>query len=264
MALSSGFVKTATYLYCVVRATGKPASADVPDGLPGAMRAEVIAVSPSLWLVAAAVPLDVYGPGPLESILGDLEQVGRIGLAHEAVVEHFAGRPGLTVVPMKLFTMFSTRERAVADIAARRRSLEAAMKRIEGAEEWGVRVTATMKPAPGRTAPGRRSTSGAAFLAAKRRARDEVQNARVAAAEAAGAAFERLNTVAKDARRRLDAPAAGTPPLLDAAFLVRSKDRDRFTAAAREEADSCARAGAHLTLTGPWPAYNFIQTDGGQ
>ncbi len=257
-------MKTATYLYCVVRAARKPPAGDAPEGLPGATRPEVVAVSPLLWLVAAAVPLDVYGPRPLESILTDLEQVGRIGLAHEAVVEHFAQRPGLvasTVIPLKLFTMFSTRERAVRDIASRRRPLEAAMKRIAGSEEWGVRISATIKP---RSASTTTSPSGAEFLAARRRSRDEARTAKVAAAEAAIATFERLNSVAKDARRREDAPSAITPPLLDAAFLVPSKDRDRFTAAAREEADTCARAGAQLTLTGPWPAYHFIEADGGR
>lgn len=257
-------MKTATYLYCVVRAARKPAAGDAPEGLPGATRPDVIAVSPSLWLVAAAVPLDVYGPRPLESILLDLEQVGRIGLAHEAVVEHFAHRPGLTVIPLKLFTMFSTRERAVRDIASRRHLLEAAMERIAGAEEWGVRVTATMKPRSAGATTRPQASSGVEFLAARRRSRDEVRTAKVAAAEAAIATFERLNSVAKDARRREDAPSAITPPLLDAAFLVPSKDRDRFTAAAREEADACARAGAQLTLTGPWPAYHFIEADGGR
>jgi hypothetical protein len=224
----------------------------------------VIALSPSLWLVAASVPLDVYGTRALDSLLGDLDEVGRVAVAHEAVVEHFALGAGLTVVPLKLFTMFSTPERAVADIAGRRRSIEAAMKRIEGAEEWGIRVTMTKQPR-GTRPTAARATSGAAFLAAKKRARDEVQNARIAAAEAAVAVFERLTGVARDARRRSDAPAVGvTPPLLDAAFLVVSKQRDRFTAAAREEADACARAGAQMTLTGPWPAYNFIQADNGQ
>ena len=101
------------------------------------------------------------------------------------------------------------------------------MKRIEGAEEWGIRVTRRMKPSVARTAPTRAGTSGAAFLAAKKQARDEGQEAKLVAAEAAVAAFERLTAVSRDARRRQDAPAAGlTPPLLDAAFLVPLKDRE--------------------------------------
>lgn len=253
---------TATYLYCLVRAAKKPASTDVPSGIPDATPPEIIAVSPSLWLVAARVPLDIYGSAALETLLSDLESVGRIAVAHEAMVEHFAMRRELTVIPMKLFTMFSTPKRAITDIAGRRKSIETAMKRIEGAEEWGVRVTTTA-PTTRRAAGAPAATSGAAFLTAKKQARDDVRDAKLAAAEAAVAAFDRLAAIARDARRREAPPVSGaTQPLLDAALLVASKDRDRFTDAARREADACARAGAQMTLTGPWPAYNFVQTAG--
>ena len=135
------------------------------------------------------------------------------------------------------------------------------MQKIAGAEEWGIRILRgeSSSKVPG---PPARASSGAAFLAAKKKARDAAKDARVAAAEAAMAAFGRLAKLAKDARRREDAPAAGTPaPLLDAAFLVASTKRATFTQRARREATACARAGAHMTLSGPWPAYNFVQGD---
>ena len=101
--------------------------------------------------------------------------------------------------------------------------------------------------------------SGTAFLAAKRRARDEVRDARIAAAEAARQAYDRLAKLAKDARLREDAPPDGAvKPLVDAAFLVPGTRRARFTQLARREAEACARAGARMTLTGPWPAYHFV------
>ncbi len=134
-----------------------------------------------------------------------MDWVGRVALAHESVVEHFARRADATVIPMKLFTMFSSVERAVADIAARKGSIAAAMRRIAGAEEWGVRILrAPAAPAPG--ASGTRAASGAAFLAAKKKARDEAKLSRLAAAEAAADVFDELVTIARDARRREDAP----------------------------------------------------------
>jgi hypothetical protein len=230
----------------------------VPDAGP----VELTEVSRSLWLVAAPVPLAVYGSPHLEAKLGDLEWVGRVALAHEAVVEHFAARPDLTVIPMKLFTLFSSTARAVRDVAGRRASIESAMKRIEGAEEWGVRVMRTAPTPAGGTAAPRTPRSGAAFLAAKKRAKDDVRQAKIAAAEAAAAAFERLTALSRDARRREDPPSAGaTPPLLEAAFLVSLEDRERFDRASRREAAACARAGALMTVTGPWPAYNFVKAE---
>ena len=253
---------TASYLYCIVNAARKPSLAKVPAGLPGAAPPEAVKVTPTLWLIAADVPLDTYGAAPLERALADMDWVGRVALAHEAVVEHFAARRGLTVIPMKLFTMFSSQARAVADVSSRKAVLSRAMRRLAGAEEWGVRV---LRGGGAAAAPASipRSGGGAAFLAEKKQARDEARSARLAAAEAAGQAFDRLARVSRDARRRDDAPAEGaTPPLLDAAFLVPVSRRAAFTRAARREADSCARAGAQMTLSGPWPAYNFVAGEG--
>ena len=250
----------AIYLYCLVRADRKPSMSRVPGGVPGASRPEALPAAGNLWLIVAEAPLDTYGSGQLERRLSDLDWVGRTALAHEEVVEAFARRASTTVIPMKLFTMFSTRERAVADVAGRRREINEVMRRIRGAEEWGVRVSAGDVAAP--PAQITRPASGAAFLAAKKHARDAAQHARAAAAEAAEATFTRLSKLARDAQRRdFDAPSGTRPPLLDAAFLVATTARARFTQAARREVAACASAGASMTLTGPWPAYNFVQPD---
>lgn len=251
---------TATYLYCVVKAPRKPSVARAPEGLPGAARPVAHEVAPTLWLIVADVPLDVYGGGNLERSLGDLEWVGRIALAHEAVVEHFATRRGLTVIPMKLFTLFSSTARAAADVKRRRTAIERAMKRISGAEEWGVRVFRDAATPQGASGAAVKPASGAAFLAAKKNVRDQARSARLMAAEAAVNAYDALARHAREARRRDDAPAAGTtPPLLNAAFLVPVAKRTLFTRAARREAEACAASGAQMTLSGPWPAYNFIE-----
>jgi hypothetical protein len=209
------------------------------------------------------VPLHTYGPEALEQALGNMSWVSEVALAHEAVVEHFARQRDRVTVPMKLFTMFSSPERAVADIKARRRQIEAIVKRIAGCEEWGVRIT---RPAttPVRLPRQERPSSGVEFLAARKRARDEARDAARAALDAAEGAFDLLDDLAAESLRRDDAPAGATsPPLVDAAFLVRAKDRARFKAAARRAAAECSAAGADVALTGPWPAYNFVQASRG-
>jgi hypothetical protein len=245
----------ATYAYCVVRSKRKP-TRRVPPGVPGSERPAAHDLGRHLWLVAASVPLRQYGPAALEPLLRDLEWVGKIALAHESVVEHFAGSPGATVIPMKLFTMFSTLERAVADMVRRRAELERVMQHIEGCEEWGVRVTRGDPRRP--TRPGARPRSGAAFLAARRQAREESRSVLLDAAEAAESAFSSLCGIARDGRRRTAAAPGAAAPLLDAAFLVPARRRARFHAAAERLAEDVARRGGRMTVTGPWPAYNFV------
>lgn len=253
---------TVVYVYCIIKSTARPSTRRVPKGLPGGTAPSVATLGGGLWLIAADVPLDTYGPGRLDAALRDMEWVGAVAMAHEAVVEHFSRATGATVIPAKLFTMFSTLDRAVADTRARRRGIAAAARRIAGCEEWGVRVVRERAGAPGRS-PVQGPATGAAFLAAKKRARDDkIESARAAAA-AALAAFDTLSRVARDSRRRDDEPgAAVSPPLLDAAFLVPTARLARFKAAARRAARECGGAGASMTLTGPWPAYNFIQAPG--
>jgi hypothetical protein len=204
------------------------------------------------------LPLDVYGPSALEPRLRDLDWVSRVAVAHEAVVEHFSRGRGCVVVPAKLFTMFTTLDKAVEDVASRRAALARVTKRIAGCEEWGVRVFRKQPIAPA-AAVSTRPASGAAFLTARKAARDAIVDARVQAVTVADAAYRRLARQSRDAVQRERRQEPGTnPPLLDAAFLVPAAKRAAFKKEARVQHKHCADAGLELALTGPWPAYNFI------
>jgi len=251
---------TAVYLYCVVRAASRPSLTRLPPGVPGATRPEAQRIAASLWIVSASVPLDAYGPDALEPRLRDLDWVAQAAMAHEAVVEHASRARGATVIPMKLFTMFSSPERAIADVVARKAAIARTMRRIAGAEEWGVRVF--RRPGAPGTARDKQVKSGADFLRARKEARDAAAGARAAAAAAAARAFDRLSRLSRDARARNTRAESGTnPPILDAAFLVASGSRARFQAEARRQTKALTAAGADLALSGPWPAYNFVASE---
>jgi hypothetical protein len=246
---------TATYIYCIVERSTRPRLVKVPKGLPGSCAPSLTEVGRNLWAVTAGVPLALYGAAPLEERLHDINWVADIAVAHEAVVQHFAAITDAAVVPMKLFTMFSSETRASEEMNSRRQEIDAVFARIAGCEEWGVRVTRRAMPA--RT-PSARPRTGTAFLAARKKVRDDARTAVEKAATAAGAAYDLLLPLARDARRRRDSPSGVTPPLLEAAFLVKARGRQKFRVAARRAARVCEQAGAEMTLTGPWPPYNFV------
>jgi hypothetical protein len=248
---------TAIYAYCLVRSVGRPSTARVPPGLPGAERPSPHALDRDLWLIAAPVPLDTYGPGALEASLKDIDWVSGVALAHEGVVEHFARARGATVIPLKLFTMFSTIERALDEMGMRAVDLRKVFRRIEGCEEWGVRVlrgAAVRRPRP----EPMTTRSGAAFLAARKKERESSRAAAAAAADAAERAFASLLRIARDGRRQTPATDLAAAPLLDAAFLVPARHRARFHAAAERLARDVNENGGRMTLSGPWPPYNFV------
>lgn len=255
-------MSTATYLYCLVRAARPPSLETAPAGLPGAGKPRAIDAGKGLWLVAADAPLDRYGEKPIEHGLQDLRWVSSVAVPHEAVIEHLA-KAG-TVVPMKLFTLFNSDARALEHIAKQRRHIDRLVERIEGREEWGLRVTldelsALQKARSEAQATAARGTPGAAFLLRKKKeqdaARELVQNAR----DRADALFEELSARADEARRRPPPPGEiGKRVLLDAAFLLRRSKAKPFQSAVRAQAKKLAAQGYQLTLTGPWPPYNFV------
>jgi hypothetical protein len=252
---------SATYLYGLLRLTGgrhSASTARAPRGLPGTGRVRLVDAGRGLCLVATDAPLARYGPEPIERRLRDLRWVSACALAHEAVVEHFA-RLG-TIVPMKLFTLFSSDERALQDIRRARPRLERLFVRLAGRQEWGLRVAFDDTRVRRRTAAtdARRPATGTAFLLGKQAEQTAARQALAGAQREAERVYRVLARLADDVRRRppVDVPGA-TPLLVDAALLVPAASATRFRGAVKAESEAAAPRGARVTLTGPWPPYTF-------
>jgi len=254
-----------TYVFCVIAAPRRPRLARVPPGLPGTGKVRLLDVEPGLYIAVADAPLDRYGEEAINRGLADLEWVSRAAVAHESVIESFVGETA--VLPMKLLTIFTSDERAVAHVRGERARIAGVVKRVANHQEWGVRVVLDRRRATGAAnaaaggARPRAKASGVAYLSAKKAQRDAAAELAAKARETVAALFDRLAARASDARRRTaaDLPAEGGPLLLDAAFLVSRRRADSFQALTAREARSLARHGYGVTLTGPWPPYTFVQ-----
>jgi hypothetical protein len=213
------------------------------------------------YLVVADAPLSRYGETAIRRGLSDLAWVSRAAVAHEAVVEAFIAADA--VLPMKLFTLFTSDDSALAHLHGDRHRIESLVKRLGRHNEWGLRVVLD-EPAPAAARSGARATpprSGLAYLARKGAQRVAARERAQRAQEAVGRLYDRLAERSRVAKRRpaSELPVQGGPLLLDAAFLVpRSRSR-MFTALVAREARALAREGYDLTLTGPWPPYSFVQ-----
>jgi len=257
----------ATYVYCLVAAARRPSLAHVPAGLPGAGPVRLLDVDGSTraggrrWLVIADVPLARYSANAINAKLSNLDWVSRVAVEHEAVVEAFIASSA--VLPMKLFTIFASDQRAAAHVASERRRIDRVLRRLAGKLEWGVRVV--MPSTASATARGQSSgtgadQSGAAYLAGKKAMRDRSAQLAERARAVVDGLYHRLERRAASARRR---PASELsmrdgPLLLDAAFLVAHGRGNAFRAAVDREARTLARDGYRATLNGPWPPYSFI------
>jgi gas vesicle protein GvpL/GvpF len=262
-------LKKGTYVYCVIAGAKRPRLARARAGLPGTGPVRLLDAGAGLFVAVADAPLDRYGEAAINRGLGDLDWVSRAAVAHEAVVESFIAEAAL--LPMKLFTIFATDERALAYVRAEHRHISTVAKRVARHHEWGVRVVLDRARAvrartsehdrTRRSASAGDASSGVAYLTRKKAQRDAAAELAARARETVAALYDRLASRASTAKRKAasDLPVQGGPLLLDAAFLVPRSRAQSFNALVAREAKSLAPHGYGLHLTGPWPPYSFVQ-----
>jgi gas vesicle protein GvpL/GvpF len=252
---------TGTYVYCLVSAERRPTARPRAARMPGIGPVRLLEVDRRLWMVVSNAPLNRYGEKALNAKLSDLDWVSRAAIAHEAVVESFIHERA--ILPMKLFTIFTSEDRALDQVRGDKRRVEDVVKRVANHLEWGVRVTLVRQPPPPvkKRARAPVSAPGASYLATKKAQRDRSAELAGRAQKAIVALYDRLSTRSRLAKRRAvsEMPIEGGPLLLDAAFLVPRSRGTRFRALVASEARRLGRSGYHLALTGPWPPYTFVK-----
>jgi len=249
---------TLSYVFCLVRSARRPALRGITDGMPGGADLRAIEVGGDLWAIVQSVPEAEYGEEALASGLQNLDWVGPRAIAHEHVIESFLSAPAL--LPMQLFTLFTSDARVVDHVRSDRARITRILKRIEKKVEFGLRLTWNEKAVRDK-ASTKSARNGTEFLARKRDILDVNRTRLTAARKTADGVFKAMARQAAASQRRtsLERAAPGSRLLLDAAFLV-AADRSRaFKSAIRQRGREMRAAGVEVSLTGPWPAYNFIQ-----
>jgi hypothetical protein len=252
----------ATYVYCVIASARPPQLTRLPAGLPGMGKVRLLPVDRALHVAVADAPLNRYSEDAINRGLGDLDWVSRAAIAHEAVVESFIG--ATAVLPMKLFTLFTSDDRAVEHVRGQRAHIAAVVKRVANHDEWGVRVAldrARATRASPRKAPQAAPATGVDYLTRKKARRDASVELASRARETVAALYDRLAGRSKQAKRRPagELPVESGPLLLDAAFLVARTRAAAFQALVTRETRTLGSQGYLVTLTGPWPPYTFVQ-----
>jgi gas vesicle protein GvpL/GvpF len=231
--------------------------------MPGIGAPRLLEVDRDLWLVVASVPLPRYGEAAINRKLSDLEWVSRAAVSHEAVIESFIN--ATAILPMKLFTIFTSDERALEHVRRDRRRINALAKRVGDHHEWGVRVALDSVPARREARPRRmkkaRTPGGFEYLSRKRAERDAAAELTTHAREKVAELYDRLAAQARLAKRRTgsELPVGDGPLLLDAAFLVPRSRSTKFRTLAARQARALTPLGYRIALSGPWPPYTFVQ-----
>jgi hypothetical protein len=258
-----------TYVYCLVRSARRPSLYGLPPGIPGSKEIRLLDAGSGLWVVVTSVPRADYDEASLARGLQNLDWVSRRAMAHESVVEQFL--TAAAVLPMQLFALFTSDERALEHVGNDRTRIDRILTRIERHLEWGLRLSFDEKAArqavedsyaPSRAgAATTRGTAGSEYLARKRDLLDVTRVQITAAKAEADRLYRVMSREASEARRRTatEQAAPGSRLLLDAAFLVPVRRAAAFRSTLRKQARTLDAAGIVVSLTGPWPPYNFIE-----
>jgi hypothetical protein len=243
----------------VTSAAGRPRAAGV-DGRPVRVHEHA-----GVTALVSEVPRERFSEAALKDRLEDLEELEGLARPHEAVLE--AAMAAGAVVPFRLCTIYSSPDALDAMLDREGLSLTAALDRLEGMQEWGVK--AYVRDAEPASTPGAPSeaASGADYLARKRERRDAAVAGREASETVAAEVHARLTeraaaaTLGRPQDRRLS--GREEEMLLNAAYLVPAQEAQAF----RELVEALGRRhepdGIAVELTGPWPPYHFVEPPSG-
>jgi gas vesicle protein GvpL/GvpF len=240
------------WLYAVGRELAEPEA----TGLTGVDAEPVRTIhSGALTAMVGSVDLATFGEEGLRDRLNDLDQLERIARAHHRVVSVAAGQG--PVIPARLATVYHDDDGIRRALAEQQDAFEGALDRIEGRQEWGVKVYA--EPMPAADEERARPTSGAAYLRSRESAlhqRERAQRSVLAGAEAVHRALLPF-VIAIQRHRPQDERLSGDRRwmVLNDAYLVAEDRVDAFTTAVRDAARQ--QPDLAVELTGPWPPYSF-------
>ena len=255
------------WVYAITeRVTGAPLSE-----LKGVGRGPVRTVAAAgLTAVAENVGLAEFGEEALRRNLEDLSWLEATARTHHQVIGAVAQQ--VPLVPMRLATVYDSEASVTAILAERSADFRAALDRISGRKEWGVKAYMARRPevddATGETSESAspEAGAGAAYL---RRRRDQLaaqKNARRDTLASAEIIHAQLSRYA--AESRLHPPQVpqltGTKALmvLNAAYLLDNEQEENFAAAVAALDQEYQHV--RLELTGPWPPYSFAGGGGGR
>jgi hypothetical protein len=250
---------TVVYVYAVTdAATAGPPHPAIP-GVDGAPVRRI--ASGGLAAVVSSVDAARFSEEALRRSLKDLPWLEETARAHHAVVAAVA--PAGPVAPVRLATVYVDDENVRALLQERAAAFRAALDRIRGRTEWGVKAWAVPSDDAGES---QQITDGAkpgtSYLMRRRAERDRTAKGLQDAVDAAEAVHRKISAVAVASRRHppQDPRLSGKREemVLNAAYLV---DEAGATALMQLVEDRDIQ-GVRLELTGPWAPYSFTTVEG--
>lgn len=257
---------TAVCLFAVCRSAPPPPALAGTAGHLGGGAVRALPVG-ALTAVVQDVPATAFTEEALRQRLADRGELERCARSHHQVVASAAAHAD--TLPLPLATLYHSEESLSEAVRERAGRFSAALDRVAGREEWGVKVYTAATPAPPDTSAGSPpagpppAASGRAYLDRvrdRRRAREQAQDTALQRADRIEAALRDVTVAVR--RLRTHGPETTgrhRTQLLNVACLLPRGEHAALTATVEglrltEQVD--------IDVTGPWVPYSFVGQEG--
>jgi Gas vesicle synthesis protein GvpL/GvpF len=218
-----------------------------------------------LSAIASNVPLAEFGEAALDANIHDEVWLEEKVRAHDAVLE--AALHQAPLVPFRFGTIYRSDEHVRA-MLRENAYLAGTLERLRGTVELGVKAFLDRREFERRQqgeAEDEPSEGGRAYLLRKQRDRQLADAQASFTAACAQESHEQLSGAAEDGRANpLHAPeisGRAGEMILNGAYLVRLEREEAFREALAGLEARYRDDGVRYELTGPWPAYNFVDAE---
>jgi len=258
------------YLYCVRRTN--PASIKAVKTIGGG---EVCAYSfEELEAVVSEVDLEKFNSEEIQKkAQEDLKWIKEKAQVHEHVIERAmeVGGQIIPVIPMRFGTIFKTKESLEEMISKHQAKFKASLEKLEGKQEWGVKVYLNEEVFTKHLQGGRMDSlevkTGADFFAKKKMEKIIKEARGEKLQEIIGEIFTNLRNFSVEANqgKNLDKAITGReePMVLNANFLVKEERVGEFQKEVGELKTKYGDLGLIIQESGPWPPCNFVEIGSG-
>jgi hypothetical protein len=260
-----------TYAFGIVSAT----VSNLPTELEGVAAGHTVRLVPSgqLSAIVCSAPRAEFEKDAFEQNLQDRDWLAPRARLHNKVLREV--NEVTTVVPLRFGTTLQSDDDLRGWMERHEAELRDALQRLEGREEWGVRLYRRydkliehLRHKPNTHAAGAGASGqspGKSYLQEKQRqdaSREEAE--KVSKATARRCRDELAGAAEQTTMLRLDSetPAQDQPQLiLNTSHLVAQSQQKQFHALAESLAEEVEARGFSLEVTGPWPPFSFVELD---
>lgn len=245
--------RTVLYLYAISRNGDFRIS---QPGVDGSSSVEPLACSGLICWISRVAHREFADQ--LEERMQDLDWLAAAGVRHQQAVAAIASQSD--VLPARFATIFVTPDSLERHIRDQKPVLLAALERIAGCDEWGVKVHVVPNTEAGAGKQSRNkeiARSGREYLERKA----ATLQARPAKSDPVFDEF--ANELGRHSREAARVSTQGALPGLEwqASFLVPRRQREAFLATTSRYAERW-HDQHRIECTGPWPPYSFVASLG--